>query len=417
MKKLQQKNKSQNLQNTNTKYNKVENNEKLNSDIKNELTNKSNNTISTNNSSPKEKEIFDEVKDKERRLKVLEQIEERRKIKELQLKKERERRRKILLGVTNIVVNKNGLNNLGNTCYMNTCLQLLIHCSPFIEKLFIEEPKEKLSNNFYNLCNSQISNISTPTELKNEFANKHNNYIGYKQHDTQEFCRLFLEDISNEMNKVKINPPYIELKNDNKTKIQLNYEFDKIFKRREDSIVVDTFYGQIINIFQCKCGLESYSYEKFLDIPLLIKEKGKQKVNNLLEKFFENDTIEWNEKCKECKKKKEHKKLVKIAYPPEILIISLQRYDVRLKKKNNCKIVFTENIDLKKFSDKDCVGDYSTKYNLIGIGNHTGSMDFGHYYAIINIQNKWYEFNDSNCNEIKLNKVSDTAYIFVYERE
>ncbi len=79
--------------------------------------------------------------------------------------------------------------------------------------------------------------------------------------------------------------------------------------------------------------------------------------------------------------------------------------------------MFTENIDLKKFSDKDCVGDYSTKYNLIGIGNHTGSMDFGHYYAFINIQNKWYEFNDSSCYEIKLNKISETAYILVYERE
>ena len=191
---------------------------------------------------------------------------------------------------------------------MNTCLQLLIHCSPFIEKLFIEEPKEKLSNNFYNLCNSQISNISKPIELKNEFANKHNNYNGYSQHDTQEFCRLFLEDISSEMNKVKINPPYIELKSDNKNKIQLNYEFDKIFKRREDSIVVDTFYGQIINIFQCKCGYETYSYEKFLDIPLLMKEKGKQKVNNLLEKCFETDKIEWRENCKECKKKKTIKK-------------------------------------------------------------------------------------------------------------
>ena len=44
-------------------------------------------------------------------------------------------------------------------------------------------------------------------------------------------------------------------------------------------------------------------------------------------------------------------------------------------------------------------------------------MDFGHYYAFINIQNKWYEFNDSSCYEIKLNKISETAYILVYERE
>ena len=45
-------------------------------------------------------------------------------------------------------------------------------------------------------------------------------------------------------------------------------------------------------------------------------------------------------------------------------------------------------------------------------------MDFGHYFAFINIQNQWYEFNDSSCYEInKLNHVSETAYILVYERE
>ena len=71
------------------------------------------------------------------------------------------------------------------------------------------------------------------------------------------------------MNKIKIITPYIELDNYGKSKIQLNYEYDKIFKRREDSIVVDTFYGQTINIFKCKCGYESYSYQKFLDVPLL----------------------------------------------------------------------------------------------------------------------------------------------------
>ena len=300
------------MQKQNTIHNKIENIENSKPEIKNknELNDKSKNNNSnnnlTNNSSSKEKEILDEIKDKERRLKILEQIEERRKIKELQSKREKERIRKALLGVTNIVVNKNGLNNLGNTCYMNTCLQLLIHCSPFIEKLFIEEPKEKLSKDFYNLCNSQLSNISKPIELKNEFANKHKSYIGYNQHDTQEFCRLFLEDISNEMNKVKIKPPYIELKDENKNKIQLNYEYDKIFKRREDSIVVDTFYGQIINIFQCKCGFETYSYEKFLDIPLLMKDKGKQKINHLLENFFKIDKIDWNVNCKECKKKKKN---------------------------------------------------------------------------------------------------------------
>ena len=36
-----------------------------------------------------------------------------------------------------IIPSLTGLNNLGNTCYINTCLQNLIHCSSFINK-FLE---------------------------------------------------------------------------------------------------------------------------------------------------------------------------------------------------------------------------------------------------------------------------------------
>ena len=76
------------------------------------------------------------------------------------------------------------------------------------------------------------------------------------------------------------------------------------------------------------------------------------------------------------------------------------------------------DIDLKKFSDKECIGNYSTKYNLIGIGNHTGSMDFGHYYAFINIQNKWYEFNDSIVKESSFKEASTfgDTYILFYKK-
>ena len=349
---------------------------------------------------------------------MIKEIENRRKSKEIEFKKLRDKIRKTELLVTTITSNKNGLENLGNTCYMNTCLQLLIHCTPFLLKLFKEEPQEKLSKEFYNLCNNQLVECSTPRNLKTLFGNKHRRFRGFYQQDTQEFCRLFLEDISSEMNRVKIIPPYMELDYSNKSKIELNSEYDKVFRRREDSIIVDTFYSQIINIFKCKCGYESYSYQKILDIPLLFIGNGTQKINNLLEKFFEGDFIDWGVECKNCDKIEKHKKIVKFAYPPEILILSLQRYDPKTKKKNNCEVKFSEELNIKKFSDIDCCGDFSTKYNLIGIANHFGDLNFGHYYAFINIDKTWYEFNDNSsfpCE--KVDKSSEAAYILFYERE
>ena len=367
------------------------------------------------NQEEKNKDL-DKQKDIERRLQKIKELEEKRKKDD---EKKKEKIIKIKKLVETIILNKNGLINLGNTCFMNTCLQLLIHCSPFLEKLFFEnQTKKRLTNEFCNLCQNQLDNCSSPKNFKNIFSELHSQYKGNQQHDTVEFCRLLLEDISKEMNRITVIPPYIKLDDNNKTKIELNLEFDKIFKRREDSLVIDTFYGQIINIFRCKCGFESYSFEKFLDIPLLFKKNNNnQNLNSLIKDFFEEDEIQWGEKCKQCQKKGKQKKVVKITYPPEILILSLQRYDKKGNKKNNSDVAFSENINLKDFSDKDCCQEFSTKYNLIGIGNHTGSINFGHYFAYININNEWFEFNDKSC--FKCDKFitnSSKVYMLVYKR-
>ena len=35
-----------------------------------------------------------------------------------------------------------------------------------------------------------------------------------------------------------------------------------------------------------------------------------------------------------------------------------------------------------------------TKYKLIGLVNHIGSMNSGHYYANVIVDGEWYEMND-----------------------
>ncbi len=326
-----------------------------------------------------------------------------------------------------IIENKTGLENLGNTCFMNTCLQLLIHCPPFIDKLIEESPQYNLSGEFYKLCKNQTysNKASYPKEIKNQFAKNHRDYYGNSQHDTQEFCRLFLEDISKELNIVKIKPSYQELDDKGKSKIQINKEYDLLFKKRENSIIVNTFYGQLINIFKCSCGFESYSFEKVLDLPLLFNEREKkQNLNDLLDKYFENDFIEWSSKCEKCHKIKEHEKQVKIAYPPEILILSLQRINERTGRKNSSIVDYQEEIDLDKYIDLDCAEDYfkninqkySSKYKLISTGNHSGSMEYGHYTANVNILGKWYEFNDERCYSCNFRNSSSNVYVLMFQR-
>ena len=70
---------------------------------------------------------------------------------------------------------------------------------------------------------------------------------------------------------------------------QCDKEFDENFRGRENSIIMDSFYGQIINIFTCKCGFKDYSFQKVLDLPLLLQTSELISIDDLLEDYFEEE--------------------------------------------------------------------------------------------------------------------------------
>lgn len=336
--------------------------------------------------------------------------------------------------LNNILSNKIGLMNLGNTCFMNAGLQILIHTEYFIKKLFSKKSNINLNTpitlKFYNLCidmrSPQRIRAIAPSEFKQKFGSKHTIFSGYGQNDSQEFCRVLLEDINKELNDVKIRPAYKELNTTNKSKIQCDKEFDELFRSRESSIVMDAFYGQIINIFTCSCGQKSYSFQKIVDLPLLLSSNNQTTkydtsittINDLLDLYFEGETIQFGTKCEKCGKKSEHQKEIKFSRPPNILILSLQRVNMRTQRKNNSKISFPEVLNISKYIDGECGHGNEGKYTLYGVGNHSGTINFGHYYAYIKLNNQlWYEFNDSTVSNLgSINTTSNSVYSLFYAK-
>lgn len=96
--------------------------------------------------------------------------------------------------------------------------------------------------------------------------------------------------------------------------------------------------------------------------------------------MFVEETVEWTIPCVKCKKKKDHTKKMKLASLPKYLVICFQRYG-RFGKKNTSSISFSEELNIDKYLDTDLIKNERTKYSLIGVSNHSGSMEFGHYYA------------------------------------
>jgi len=326
-----------------------------------------------------------------------------------------------------ILSSKVGLTNLGNTCFMNTCLQNLIHSEDFIRRLLGKEQSigkyTPITLKFLNLC-KEMEYCSgrqsvTPSEFKQKFGSKHSLFRGYGQNDTQEFCRILLEDMNRELNEVKHKAPYKELSTVNKEKIVCDREFDELFRSRESSIILDSFYGQIINIFTCRCNFMTYSFQKVLDLPLLLHSVNTSvSINQLLDSYFQGEDIQFGTKCEKCGKKTVHRKEIRISQPPNILILSLQRINPRTKRKNNCSVSFKEYLDLSRYIDPECGHRNESSYSLYGIGNHSGSIDFGHYYAYIKLNDSsWYEFNDSYVSPMgRINTSSTTAYTLFYKK-
>lgn len=316
----------------------------------------------------------------------------------------------------NIYLSGIGIINLGNTCFINSTLQVLIHCKLFIQKFLkkdsiINKETTPISFQFLLICISMLDKMKTNelyvdiSNFKDVFGKKHPIFNDYSQNDSQEFCRIFLEDLSMELNEAKNKNVYRILTNtEGKSKLFRDREFDLNFKDRECSIITELFYSQIINTFRCKCGAEIYSFQKLLDFPLLIPANvEKINIHELLKIYFKTEKITFETKCERCHKIEEHFKLMSISRPPEILIISLQRIDDIKHIKNNCTVEFPQFLNLYEYMDHQLGLDKEFEYKLFSVVNHQGNVDCGHYYSYIQplSSKNWFEFNDSSVKHIK----------------
>ena len=58
------------------------------------------------------------------------------------------------------------------------------------------------------------------------------------------------------------------------------------------------------------------------------------------------------------------------------------------------------------------------KYDLFAVVNHFGSMQGGHYTAVVKAKGNWFEYNDSSVTKVSESKVrSASAYILFYKRK
>ena len=177
-----------------------------------------------------------------------------------------------------------GLINSRNNCYINASLQCLSNCFQFtkyfLSNLYLDDTGNcgKISKCYKkllkNLWKKNLEKINT--EIFRDIFINHNEIrlTGFGQYDAGEFLIFLLEKLHNDLNRANGGEnEYIKMKEKlgNETESQAALRWWKNHLRKNDSIIVDLFYGQLRNKIICdECKYNSITYDPFMTLPLYI---------------------------------------------------------------------------------------------------------------------------------------------------
>ncbi|GER53074.1 ubiquitin carboxyl-terminal hydrolase [Striga asiatica] len=146
-----------------------------------------------------------------------------------------------------------GLQNLGNTCFMNSALQCLAHTPKLVDyflgdykrEINSENPlgmKGEIASSFGDLMKKLWAPGATPLAprtFKLKLAHFAPQFSGFNQHDSQELLAFLLDGLHEDLNRVKCKP-YVEAKDsDGRPDEEVADEYWKNHLARNDSIIVD----------------------------------------------------------------------------------------------------------------------------------------------------------------------------------
>jgi|UniRef100_A0A6C0IM70 ubiquitin C-terminal hydrolase len=331
------------------------------------------------------------------------------------------------------------LTNLGNTCYINTCIQILSYTEELNNLLKDEKTIQKIKeknidglllsewNSLRELMQSTDGIISPMRFLKiiQHVAKKKNAelFAGYMQNDINEFFFFLIESFHNALSrntKTSISGT-VENKTD-KLALEVYKSIQNNYKNGYSEIY-DIFNGMSVSIISDFTTNKQLNYkcETYSTLELPIPTHKMPTLEDCFDLYTEEEEIvgenAWFDE-KQNKKIDIKKKILFWSFP-KVLVITLKRF-TSVDTKNQKKIHFPiDNLDLTKY-----VVGYNKniyKYKLYGICNHHGRVPFGgHYTSLVKRDNHpdWFEYNDETLithkNDSKI--VTQKAYCLFYKR-
>jgi ubiquitin C-terminal hydrolase len=296
-----------------------------------------------------------------------------------------------------------GLINDGNKCFALSSIQLLsrayfayindnypVGSLPFawldIVKVLTTNPIGAQLFNISNFINQIIHNSNGLFTLNN-------------QEDSHEFIIYFISKLNTQLlpkrdcNNYNLLKKFINKTTNNPRLNKILSSLIKSFDEEKEWNDLFDWYG-CWNLLSTN-GEQSVSIEKFNSLMLPITSSS---LSDCIDSYFSKETLDDNRTRK-----------LLVWYFPKYLLITLVRFDYR-GIKNTTNVSCPLHLQLNKY---ELNINQNNVYKLIGCIMHQGNTGSGHYYCVINENNKWFKIDD--CDVTEINELNNrNVYILLY---
>ena len=334
-----------------------------------------------------------------------------------------------------------GIQNMGNTCYANTTLQLLRSCPEWtvfclttnleerVAHLPAESPHRRILLAYQDILRSlwsahhpaYVRPIGFLTEIHKAVTNTPYEMFGIPvPNDSHEYLVYLLDQFHEAM---RTEFPWTPLpipeqeSPEQKMRLLASNGWNR-FVSKNNSPVVPFFFGMMRKTIECShCHHQSHQWEVFNSLKIPCE-------GATFEEWIEKEANERSEmdgyRCDTCKEKRLARLSSHLWKLPSHLFITLRRFQANgMKNMTPCPYQGQNKLSLERFFASESEDESkSWEYELRGVSDHHGTHMGGHYTAQMKhpITGEWWWMDDERAQKKEGPLYAASNYIFYFRR-